>query len=92
LIFTFSFVEYISRTSSQDYGDNIESPPKQIIFVNENDKLEETVNTKYNQSSTSVHKKRHFPHDLNYPLASSPEAGKSIVNFDLNQTPPAEEE
>jgi len=54
--------------------------------------LEENVSPEYNQSSTFVHQDTNFPLDLNYPLASSSGAGKSILNFDLNQTPSDEDE
>jgi len=68
----------------------MESSPKKINFVNESKKSEDTVNSNYNQSLTSVHQERLFPLDLTYPLASSPD--KYIAKFDLNQPPPDEDE
>jgi len=93
-LFTLSFVEYIPARSpvKKDECDTIKSPPEKNIFVNENEKWEETLDPNYNKSSNSVHQERHFTVNLNYPFVPSSGAHKSILNFDLNQTPPSEDE
>jgi len=86
------FVEYTSARSPRDYCNNIESLPEKNIFLNENGVWEETGNLKYNQSSPSFHQDTNFQSDPSNQFSSSSGIKKRIRDFDLNQTPPSEDE
>jgi len=91
-LFTLIFVEYTSARCPHDYCKNIESPPEKYISYNENGKLEEIENPNYYQPSPSFQQETNFQSDPNNQFASSSGVNNPMWDFNLNQTPPFEDE
>jgi len=67
----------------------MESPPEKMVVLNENGILEETMDIQYNQSNDQ---EIYFQFDLNDEPATPFWADKPMHDFDLNQSPPDEDE
>jgi len=91
-LFIFYFVEYTSARSPHEYCNNIGSPPEKIISLNENRIWEEIENPNFVQPSPSFQQETNFQSNSNNQFAFSSGIKKPMRDFDLNRTPPSEDE